>query len=636
MRSLLFCCLFFQFLPLASLAQPDAVQLIETASDERLLKAKGLPDGSFILVGQHNGSNALLTKLNANRQVVWSKTFATSGTESFHDVVQLNDGGYVAIGRTDGAGSGDRDYLVTRTDLSGNLVWSRTYGISGNDDGAGIDTTADGNLVICGRGRPGPGGFAQWIMKINLQGGVIWTRTYGANGHDGATSIRTLSDGNYLVTGTLWGRGSNTGLNDGTLLKISSSGSLIWRKYFGDASNDGFNDVVELSDGSLVACGYYTNGSLDPMVIKTDANGNIQWQKRYQTPGNSGLAKIAVDGNGGFVVSGYGNDIIATGADDILMGLDANGNVLWSNAYGSAGTETSGYLAVDANGEVWNFGTTDTGSMAGSNVYLFRPDVNGTGGSCFATAWQPTVSNLSVVNSVAGSLSSSGGSTTSPTLTVSNITMMESTLCSSSASNTPNLIAHYPLGCSINDASGNGFDGSGVGFVSGSDRFGFGQGATEFDGSNDYFTVPNTPAISQLNRFTFSAWVKPNTVSHQMIFLNADGPDAVDNAFWLRQVNGVFVIEIGNGSTVADVTGPTVAPFVGEWVHLVTTYDSSALRLFVDGQLYDSTLTVMDIKNTTSAFDYGRFSGFPYYWNGAMDDLRWYDDAMDAAQVEAL
>ncbi|MGD1847282.1 MAG: LamG-like jellyroll fold domain-containing protein, partial [Salibacteraceae bacterium] len=28
--------------------------------------------------------------------------------------------------------------------------------------------------------------------------------------------------------------------------------------------------------------------------------------------------------------------------------------------------------------------------------------------------------------------------------------------------------------------------------------------------------------------------------------------------------------------------------------------------------------------------------GFPYYWNGAMDDLRWYDDAMDAAQVEAL
>jgi hypothetical protein len=70
------------------------------------------------------------------------------------------------------------------------------------------------------------------------------------------------------------------------------------------------------------------------------------------------------------------------------------------------------------------------------------------------------------------------------------------------------LIAHWPLNENTNDVTGNGHDGTTVGAVPTTDRFGNANRAYAFDG-NDYITVPDSADFTLgSNPFTITAWSK--------------------------------------------------------------------------------------------------------------------------------
>ena len=61
--------------------------------------------------------------------------------------------------------------------------------------------TSDGNLIACGRTSSfGEGKEDVYLVKLDMWGDTLWTRTYGSLDYDGGLSV-VESDGDYLIGG---------------------------------------------------------------------------------------------------------------------------------------------------------------------------------------------------------------------------------------------------------------------------------------------------------------------------------------------------------------------------------------------------------------------------------------------------
>jgi len=99
--------------------------------------------------------------------------------------------------------------------------WERTYGGSANDEGSSVVQTADGGYIVVGYGHT-IGGQDVYIVKTDSIGNMIWERTYGVSGcADWAESVSQISDSGYIVTG--YTRSFGTGGYDDISLRPTPS-----------------------------------------------------------------------------------------------------------------------------------------------------------------------------------------------------------------------------------------------------------------------------------------------------------------------------------------------------------------------------------------------------------------------------
>jgi len=99
-----------------------------------------------------------------------------------------------------------------------------------------------------------------------------------------------------------------------------------------------------------------------------------------------------------------------------------------------------------------------------------------------------------------------------------------------------------------------------------------------------------------------------------------------------------FAINLSTNNVAAEMP-------VGEWVHLASTYDGATLKLYVNGILAVSAAETGAVWGTggdgVTHFGIGGMynNGGPYNptqeFKGMMDDVRWYNSAMDLAGVRA-
>lgn len=405
----------------------DALEIIGSAGFDYLHRVRATSDGGYALVGSNN-NDAMLQKLDSNLAVEWTKSYGGTQNDNFQDVVPVPGGGFACIGNTASWGAGSNDYFVVRTDASGNHLWSKAYGTSGSDLGVCIDTTSDGQLIVSGRGKPGPGGFAQWTLKLDISNGnIIWNRAFGGNGFDIAYRVRTLSDGNIMLAGMMWGQGA--GLDDGSLLKFDVNGNIIFRKWYGNNANDGFFDFTELTDGSLIMTGYHGGWTNQGWVLKTDALGQIQWAKGFDGSADALLRRVAALPSGELLVGGWAENVVDSSRDATAIKLTATGDTLWAQSIGGTGSDDGFEFLTDASDNVWFYGNSDSLGFGDYDMTRYLPGTNGTVPDCHAAAWHPTVTTLNVSTGTAGSFNSASGSTATPTPTVTNITLSDSSLC---------------------------------------------------------------------------------------------------------------------------------------------------------------------------------------------------------------
>jgi len=294
-------------------------------------------DGGYIVAGLSHfgagGYDITLLKIDALGNVQWTKVFGGGGSDYGLHAQQTADGGYILTGFFTGLGFGGEDAVLIKTDTNGNLLWMKLYGGAGSDWGDIVEQTSDGGYLLTGYTTSfGAGSYDIYVIKLDATGNIIWSKTYGGSGEDGSSQWgitgTVTSDGSFLFCANTKSYGA--GDNDVLLIKTDSLGSLQWSKTYGGTGDDQPRFAEQTSDGGFIIIGSTTSfgaGDLDTYLIKTDNNGNLQWSKAYGGSGSDRGSMVKRSPDGGYALSIVTSSFGAVYFDALFMKTDSLGVV---------------------------------------------------------------------------------------------------------------------------------------------------------------------------------------------------------------------------------------------------------------------------------------------------------------------
>lgn len=386
-------------------------------------------DGGYILSGGNGYSFEInLIRTNSTGQILWSKNYSAS-TYAFGEKIQAtDDGGFVIIGYIYSSTLELKGFLM-KVDSNGSLLWSKAYGGAGPNFFTSISTCNDNGFIICGNRGEFP---AQDVLlvKTDSLGNLEWSAAYGGSKEEEAFSIQQTSDSGYIVAGETFSFGVD--YFDGLLLKTDKLGNLEWLHTYGGDEGEYFYAVREMPDSGFVVAGttgsftYYPAGYL----LKVDEDGNLVWSKTYSKDGTMGFNDLDQTDDDGFVLTGDYYRYNAS-ADAILLKSDSSGNVEWfkdyyetnydDEAFSVRGTSDKGYVLT---GFTESFGN----NAPLASAYLIKTDSTGNSG-CNVEDDTVTVESAATIVGIFDSTVSCTVISTDTTVTANSVSISTTEIC---------------------------------------------------------------------------------------------------------------------------------------------------------------------------------------------------------------
>ena len=267
--------------------------------------------------------------------------------------------------------------LITSLSLFSQTNFHHTYGGSGKDIAYSSCETQDNGMMILGLTTSFGTGKDLYLMKLNHEGGILWSRTYGGKKVDAGIKIKPTSDGNFIIIGNTTSFGAKR--RDLYLLKIDSEGNEIWSHTYGGELNEFGLDVAEAKNGGYILVGETNSFGVadhDIYVVKVDEKGNQEWSK---TIGGDSLefASSVISLDDSYVIGGETNSLGAGGYDAVLVKINLDGIVMWSKVYGGQKDEHLNALIEDDYGHLVFVGSSTTYGFGGRDLFYVLTDQEG-------------------------------------------------------------------------------------------------------------------------------------------------------------------------------------------------------------------------------------------------------------------
>lgn len=363
-------------------------------------------DGGYAILGftqsndeditdkQNESFDYWVLKYDITDHLEWQKTYGGSLDERGRSIIQTQDGGYAVLGYSfsnDGdntTNAGLQDFWLLKLDAIGNIIWQKTYGFGGADSGISVietndqgylitgvlDVTASGGLGNSSRTANRHAGGDYWALKLDTSGSIEWSRYFGGNFTDTPEAVIQTNDNDFIIVGGSDSEDTDITNNKGTydfwIIRISSSGDLLWEKSFGGNQIDEARAIVSSGDGNFIIAGdtrsgdndvSINKGAADLWLIKITPNGDLLWEKTIGGSSFDVARSMVKSQNNGFLIAGSSrsNDQDVNenkGQNDAwIINVDNNGNLLWETtvggsnidfAYGIAELNDSSIIAV--------------------------------------------------------------------------------------------------------------------------------------------------------------------------------------------------------------------------------------------------------------------------------------------------
>jgi len=368
----------------------------------------------FFQMGQHCTCILFFFALQISyteAQAPFQRAIGAEGYEKGTVIRLLPDGGYILAGETDKSfGLQESDMLMLRTDGSGNVLWSQTYGGPEREVINDVVPTPDSGLLAVGeKYQPNKkeGEFLTMI-KTDAMGNLLWKKTFDEGGNETeGFSMAATADGNYVVTGIVKNmsivsdafftmRGEDQSL---FLLKVDGNGNKLWSRRLGTSSSNDVSStgvsVITARDGSYIVTGNITKkGRTDRklekpvesvsedeernmLLAKVNQDGTLAWAKEYSANRVTAGFSVIEKKEGGFCVAGIAITDAPNNVDIFVMSADADGNMKWAKTYGGPEFESMSDLMQTPDSGFIISGVTESYGSGFEDALLFKIDNNG-------------------------------------------------------------------------------------------------------------------------------------------------------------------------------------------------------------------------------------------------------------------
>ena len=368
MKNLSLACLFL-FLSTSIAAQIWEQVYQDTASFIQGFHAEQTPDGGYIFVGESDYPTGAvrhyihLIKTDDQGIKEWGKTlntgpFLSPGYREGRSIHVVN-GGYLIGGSSHQMDISSSAMQLAQTYNNGDTIWTRKIVSAGHQTyGRSVLVDQNGDYVIAGKSVNNNSGIANILFaKINPNGEILWTKEYFNDGisRSDIQSIKATNDQGYILTGSL--------NNQLLVMKTDMQGDSLWSKSFGLSTSDQAYAIAATNDG-----GYIVGGSGSgfvgyfPVLLRLDAAGDKIWDNPNFSIGLGSISDLIIDDDQNIVVTGsthnFGGGLAPHG---FLAKLDMNGSEIWSNDFSTVQKNYQGSSVRQ---------TTDGGYVVGGSSNL--------------------------------------------------------------------------------------------------------------------------------------------------------------------------------------------------------------------------------------------------------------------------
>ena len=240
-------------------------------------------DGGFVAVGDitsmgAGGHDLWAVKLSSSGDLLWQKAYG-GGADDFGEGILPASGGFLVYGYSYSASADrgqDSDACALRLDAQGNLLWARTYGTSGMDQAYAGIATASGFLFAGGTNGAGAAQQDILLFEVDGEGSLLWQESLGGAASDQAFALSAASDGGFVVGGS--SRSFGTGSYDAWLVKADRTRALQWQWNYGGDGDEKIYGLLQTSDLGFLAVGEsqsYGSGAADLWALKVKQDGSL-------------------------------------------------------------------------------------------------------------------------------------------------------------------------------------------------------------------------------------------------------------------------------------------------------------------------------------------------------------------------
>jgi hypothetical protein len=290
-------------------------------------------------------------RTDSDGDTLWTRTFGGTNYDEGYSVQQTSDGGYIITGYTESFGAGNEDVYLIKTNGRGIARWTRTFGGRKYDCGYSVRQVAGGGYVIAGRTASfGGGGLHIYLVRVDANGAVLWTRTLGGVISNYDASFQLTTDGGYIIVGSIYPQGEDE--CDVHLIKTDAGGDTLWTKTYGGGMDDLGYSVQQTTDGGYIIAGTtWSFGPAGPDVylLRTDSSGDTMWTKTFGGAYFDEGYSVQQTADNGFIIAGYSGYSGADGYYVYLIKTDAQGHVAIEEPKTSPTRGTTPLLSCEPN-----------------------------------------------------------------------------------------------------------------------------------------------------------------------------------------------------------------------------------------------------------------------------------------------
>jgi hypothetical protein len=299
--------------------QIDDIICYDIEGDEEAKRTIQLKDGGWLMTGDIEtgklGLQIVVTRLDADFEFLWSRSFGGESYEFAQDLLEWEDGSLWVAGYTTSFGAGRRDYYLLHLTSDGKLIKDVVLGTRGDDAATIIEKIEDaGNdpqnyfvhldtsgtvkkeIIYGGRGAEAlwdaymlsdQSGWLMvgqttttangekdiYVVQTDRKGDVLWTRQYGGLGDDRAFAVSPMGD-NWIIAG--FSTSESIGIRNGYVLAIDKDGEQLWQTYIANSQTLELYGV-QTSGQRIVVGGHVFNTQYgdDVFVAELDEKGNV-------------------------------------------------------------------------------------------------------------------------------------------------------------------------------------------------------------------------------------------------------------------------------------------------------------------------------------------------------------------------